>query len=394
MYRTGIRPLVGGVEVDIPLQTFVAGQALRYNAGGYIDTVAISTGISGPGTSVNGNIVVWNGTGGNAVADSGTSIAAINASIAARGDFSGPGSAVSGNVVSFNGTSGKLGQDSGKLAADLVVGPASATSGRVAVYNGATGKLLQDGTKLEADLVTGPASVTALHVPMFPGTSGTAISSSGVSINSVVKNLTGISSVAGNLPSFTSTSGTAIQDSGVSAANIGTMGVIPSSSQRILVSTLPTITAAATVTTRCYFVYVGFTTKQVTINRVEGFATSAGTPTNYEVGLFSSPLAPCRAGQTLTKLVSGTVTTGTGLIRNTTAFATNVAAGVHLWAALRTSASTQPTLYGHTADFGDGMILSVDSATLFSAAASYAGATIAASVTAWQCPVLRATVDS
>ena len=75
MYRTGIRPIVDGAEVDVPLAGFVAGQALRYNANGTVDTVAISTGIAGPGVSVVGDVVTWNDVTGTTVADGGVALA-------------------------------------------------------------------------------------------------------------------------------------------------------------------------------------------------------------------------------------------------------------------------------------------------------------------------------
>jgi hypothetical protein len=80
------------------------------------------------------------------------------------------------------------------------------------------------------------------------------------------------------------------------------------------------------------------------------------------VGLFSSPSAPNKAGQTLTKLVANgtldTLTSGTGMKRNTVTLATPIPGGTHLWAAIRTAmATTQPTCVGLSGDMGQGHVL-------------------------------------
>ncbi len=115
-----------------------------------------------------------------------------------------------------------------------------------------------------------------------------------------------------------------------------------------------------------------------------------------EVGLFSSTGPPAKANKTLTKLVStGTVDnlTGTGVMRNTGAFATAVGVGTYLWAGIRTAmATTQPTLLAMTGDMAQGNILSTVGAGALTAAGPWTGAIIAAAVTA-QCPDLRATLD-
>jgi hypothetical protein len=99
---------------------------------------------------------------------------------AGGGDVIGPGSSVDGEVVSFNGTNGKgIKASGGKLTANLVTGPASATSGRVATYGDATGKVIADGGKLIADVVTGPASVVTDRIVTFNGTTGKIIKDSG-----------------------------------------------------------------------------------------------------------------------------------------------------------------------------------------------------------------------
>ena len=61
------------------------------------------------------------------------------------GNITGPGSSVSGDVVTFNGTGGNIVEDSGILAANIVQGPTAAASGDIALFNGVTGKLIKDG---------------------------------------------------------------------------------------------------------------------------------------------------------------------------------------------------------------------------------------------------------
>lgn len=114
MYRTGIRPIVNGAELDVPIAAISAGELLSYD-GTSIVSVPVGPGgnVTGPGVSVNNNIAVWNGVSGTLLADGGTTIAALQAATAARGDFFGPGSSVAGNIVTFANGTGKLGADAG-----------------------------------------------------------------------------------------------------------------------------------------------------------------------------------------------------------------------------------------------------------------------------------------
>jgi len=162
----------------------------------------------------------------------------------------------------------------------------------------------------------------------------------------------------------------------------------------VALSLLPRITAALTIDSTAYFIYLGQTQRPVTANFVEFAVTVGGTGAQTaEAGLFSTPLAPNRAGQSLTKLVAtGTLDalTGTGVMRNTADFNTVIAAGVHLWAGLRTAMATnEPTVYGLTGDLSQGQILALAGAGALTGAGPFAGALIAHSVTAWQAPDLR-----
>lgn len=168
---------------------------------------------------------------------------------------------------------------------------------------------------------------------------------------------------------------------------------VAQASDFILSSRLPTIAGAVTVEDTAYFVYLGTLKKSITALKIFFHVSAGGTgaQTAAECGLFSSPTAPNRAAQTLTKIVAtGTLgdLTGTGVLGNTTSFAQDIAAGTHLWAGLRTAMATnEPTVFGLTADMSHGRILSTATAGALTASSTFAGALIAAAV-AWQAPAL------
>lgn len=179
MQRNGIRPTVGGVEVDVPLGTFVGGQFLRYNATtGQIDTAAAGGGggITGPGAAAVGDVVTWNNVGGTAVADAGF------------------------------------------LASDVVRAAGGAvTATDIAVYSGAGGRLIADsGVTLARMVRTNGGSYVIGNVPVFQTSSGNQLADIGIVGTSVVQGP--VSAVVGRLATFSSTLGNAIQDSGFSLA--------------------------------------------------------------------------------------------------------------------------------------------------------------------------------
>lgn len=131
-----------------------------------------------------------------------------------------------------------------------------------------------------------------------------------------------------------------------------------------------------------YFTYVGKTTRVETFNYVRFVVKTAASGTQTaEVGIFSSPAAPSRANQTITKIIStGTVDslTTTGSKANTSAFAQVVPAGTHLWAGIRTSFTTlTPFITALIADKGHGRILSTASSGALTGAGPWTGALIA-----------------
>lgn len=170
-------------------------------------------------------------------------------------------------------------------------------------------------------------------------------------------------------------------------------------------------TGFLTISNKAYFVYLGLTKAEIMPKFVEFYLAVVGTGTQAaEVGLFSSPAAPNKAAQVLTKIVaSGTLdslTAGVGVKRNTTALSylfdpgggddpydIPIPAYTHLWAGIRTAMGTiQPTITGLVNDMAQGQILATATSGALTAAGPWTGAIIAAALTE-TCPDLRATMD-
>ena len=131
-----------------------------------------------------------------------------------------------------------------------------------------------------------------------------------------------------------------------------------------------------------YFAYLGrairnFTPKFVVAN-VDVIGAGAQVA---EVGFFSTPSSPNKAGQSLSKIVaSASVDTLTtlGAKRNTAAFGTLVLSGTYLWAGIRVNmAVTEPRFAPYGRDRGQGALLSQAAAAAFTTAGPWAGALIA-----------------
>jgi len=152
---------------------------------------------------------------------------------------------------------------------------------------------------------------------------------------------------------------------------------------RVMQSRLPNVATSITLVNNTgYFVYLGCTTRALTVKFVEFYMNTVGAGAQTaEVGLFSSSTAPNKSNQSLTGLIAtGAVDslTTTGVKRNTSSFAYAVAAGTHLWAGIRTAmASTQPALAGLCMDFSQGLVLSTASAGALTAAGPWTGSIIA-----------------
>jgi len=169
------------------------------------------------------------------------------------------------------------------------------------------------------------------------------------------------------------------------------------SGQRVFESKLPQIAGAVTVEDVAYWIFCGTISIPITAAFVKFHVSTGGASTQVaEVALASSPLPPNGAAQVLTKIVAnGTLSdlTGTGVMKNTVSLATVIPAGTHLWAGLRTAmGTTEPTVWGHTADRSTGQILSTATASALTGAGPWTGALITAAVT-WQAPALMVTLE-
>ena len=164
---------------------------------------------------------------------------------------------------------------------------------------------------------------------------------------------------------------------------------------RMFRSSLPNLGTSITVASgTAYFVYVGRTTQAITPKFIEFWLESqnntGGGGQTAEMGLFSTPSAPNKNSQTVTKLAAATLTaTGTEDLnsgppqlvrlvrRNNSAFTYSVPAGTYLWAGIRIAMGTnQPMLGGLCQDFSDGLILSTTATTALTGAGPWTGSII------------------
>ena len=85
---------------------------------------------------------------------------------AASGDVQGPGSSTDGNVVLFNGATGKVIKNSTLDPTTIVLGPGTATDNTLARFDGTSGKLIQSssGVLSDAGALSGLLSVGATTV--------------------------------------------------------------------------------------------------------------------------------------------------------------------------------------------------------------------------------------
>lgn len=256
---------------------------------------------------------------------------------------------------------------------------------------------LQD-LKLDSDMVT--TTPTASKVPKADG-SGKLASGWGGSASGLAT-LNGSSKVVEDPANATATptaSKIPIADAnGVLDAWLSDL-VDLSTGQRTLQSPFAPGTAGfLLISGTAYFVYLGRTKKSITPKYVEFWMSTAGSGAQTaEVGFFSTSGPPNKGALSLAKLVStgtvDTLTATTGMKRNTSAFATAVNAGTHLWAGIRTAmATTQPTIYGLMGDWGGGQMQAAAGAGVLTGAGPWSGAIITASISAI-CPDLRGMLD-
>lgn len=154
----------------------------------------------------------------------------------------------------------------------------------------------------------------------------------------------------------------------------------PVTSQTIFTSHLPSPNSGIVlVSGTAYFIYVGLVAYPMTPKYVRLYISSTGSGAQTaEIGLFSTPVAPNFSSQSLTKLVAtGTVDdlTTTGIKRNTSAFATSIPAGTHLWAGCRAvMGSGQPSAQAVFLDMGLGCVLITSGASALTGVGPWTGA--------------------
>jgi len=215
---------------------------------------------------------------------------------------------------------------------------------------------------------------------------------------SAMRNVMGPANISGNATVTPTASRIPIADPSGNLDGWHNSVLDESSTQRVFTSCLaPGAAGFLLISATAYFIYLGRTKKAITPKYIEFHVSTIGAGTQTaEVGFFSTPVAPNKAAQSVSKLVStGTVDalTATGVKRNTTAFATSIPAGTHLWAGIRAvMVTTQPTIWGLGIDMAQGRILSLASATVLTGAGPWAGAIIVAE-TGMVCPDLRGTMD-
>ena len=187
--------------------------------------------------------------------------------------------------------------------------------------------------------------------------------------------------------------------SGNLASCTGFQDQVINTRRRVYRPTGDALATFACVANTAYWVYMGYTTEAVTPKYVELYQTVLGTVSQAaEVCLASTPLAPNKSNQTLTKIAAdGTIddltANNTIMKRNTSALATQVAAGTHLWVGFRMDmGGTEVSAVGLGFDFGQGYVLSTAAAGVLTDAGPWTGSIITAA-TAAIAPYLSMTLD-
>jgi len=159
-------------------------------------------------------------------------------------------------------------------------------------------------------------------------------------------------------------------------------------------------TSFLTISGTAYFVYIGRTPIAMTLKYVESYLNVVGaTLTLAEAGFFSTPSAPNKAGQSLTKLVAvatwDSLLSGPG-VKRSAVMATSIPAGTHLWAGGKFAFTTNPSFNGILYDLREGELLVTASAAAFSTAGPWTGALVAAQTASAMvpcCPDLSGVLD-
>lgn len=134
--------------------------------------IPAASGITGPGTTTNGAIVVWTSTNGTTIGDG-----PLPSDFVQDGDDAtvlGSGAQPSGQVLESDGAGGTTWVTPAAGGGD-VVGPASATDNAAVRFDGTTGKLIQNGVVTIGDTgaVAGVLTLNGSTPPAAPGTLAT-----------------------------------------------------------------------------------------------------------------------------------------------------------------------------------------------------------------------------
>lgn len=173
-------------------------------------------------------------------------------------------------------------------------------------------------------------------------------------------------------------------------------------SQRAHYSTLARVTANANASTSgtAYWVYVGYIQIDKLFQGISMQQTGqATTVQTAEYALASTPVAPMRAGQILTKLVatssvSDMLAGATSVVRPLAGLNTVVPAGTHLWCGFRQAMNTTQALFeGLFEDMGQGALLVTAAAGVLTASATFVGSVPAFAAGVSQAPYMIATMD-
>lgn len=122
--------------------------------------------VYGPSSAGNNNVVLFDGTSGKLIKDSGLTVPA------AFGDVVGPAGATADNLASYDSATGKLIKDSGIASATVGVGPGTSVAGNIVSFTNTDGRTLADSGVAAASVVVGPAGATANAPAIWDGASG------------------------------------------------------------------------------------------------------------------------------------------------------------------------------------------------------------------------------
>ena len=185
--------------------TLTAGTGVtisNFNGGITIAATGGTSGVSGPGTSVNTDLAIWNGTLGNAISDSGLLLV---------------------NVATTGGTQTLTNKTINGVNNTLTVRAASDITGILPFGNGGTGQ----STYTDGQLLIGSTSTGGLSKATITAGSGVTVTNGGGTITIASTGTGGVSgpgsSVNTDLAVWNGTAGNALADGGILVASVVTL---------------------------------------------------------------------------------------------------------------------------------------------------------------------------